>query len=218
VYGQIARTAALISRESQAPLDILILQRIVKTLTKTATSGLLLTLLTAGCSRSARHPVATVAAAAAAKEQALQQERATAAAEDEDRQELDGIPLPSRNVYTAIHTRQSWVNPFLIVTKSTVSLSILYPDDGPANSPGSEFLRPVAARRRLLELRLSDLPRALAATPENVWPYGRVIAVEEDPSATRDDRAQIRRNVESTMQILSDLGVVVYEWPPNGSR
>lgn len=148
----------------------------------------------------------------------MQQERANAAAEDEDRETLAAVPLPSRNVYMAIHTRQSWVNPFLIVTKSTVSLSILYPDNGPANSPGSEFLRPVAARRRSLELRLSDLPRALAAAPPNVWPYGRVIAVEEDPTATREDRAQIRRNVESTLQTLSDLGVVVYEWPANGSR
>jgi hypothetical protein len=42
--------------------------------------------------------------------------------------------------------------------------------------------------------------------------------VEEDPTATRQDRAQIRRNVESAMQTLSDLGVVVYEWPSNGVR
>jgi hypothetical protein len=182
------------------------------------TGALLLALLIAGCSRSAHHPVATVAAAAAAREHALQQARATAAAEDQDRQELDSIPAPSKNVYMAIHTRQSWVNPFLIVSKSTVSLSVLYPDNGPATSPGSEFLRPVAARRRVLDLRLANLPSALAASPTDVWPFGRVIAVEEDPTATRQDRAQIRRNVESAMQTLSDLGVVVYEWPSNGVR
>lgn len=203
---------------SQPLLGILIVHPIVISLTKPASGVLVLAILLGGCSRTSRHPVATVAAAAAAREHAMQQERASAAAEDVDRQELIDIPLPSKNVYMAIHTRQSWVNPFLIVTKSTVSLSILYPDNGPANSPGSEFLRPVAARRRLLELRLSDLGQALAATPPNVWPYGRVIAVEEDPTATRDDQAQIRRNVESTMQVLGDLGVVVYEWPPNGSR
>jgi hypothetical protein len=179
---------------------------------------LLLAFLMAGCSRSAHHPVATVAAAAAAREHALEQARATAAAEDEDRQELDSIPPPSKNVYMAIRTRQSWTNPFLIVSRSTVDLSILYPDNGPANTPGSEFLRPVAARRRALDLRMSDLPNALAATPSSVWPFGRVIAVEEDPTASRQDRAQIRRNVEATMQVLSDLGIVAYEWPPNGLR
>ncbi|HEY1810504.1 MAG TPA: hypothetical protein VGG42_18210 [Acidobacteriaceae bacterium] len=183
-----------------------------------ATGALLLTLWMAGCSRSARHPVSTVTAAAASKEHALQQARATAAAEDQDRQDMDSIPPPSKNVYLAIHTRQSWTNPFLIVGKATLNLSILYPDNGPANSPGSEFLRPVAARRRLLDLRPSDLPRALDATPVDVWPYGRVIAVEEDPAASRQDRAQVRRNLESTMQMLSDLGIVVYDWPTSGAR
>jgi hypothetical protein len=183
-----------------------------------ANAALLLTLWMAGCSSSARHPVSTVTAAAASKEHALQQARANAAAEDQDRQDMDSIPPPSKNVYMAIHTRQSWANPFLIVGKSTVSLSILYPDNGPANSPGSEYLRPVAARRRLLELRLSDLPRALDATPTNVWPYGRVIAVEEDPAAPGPDRAQVRRNLESTVQTLGDLGIVVYDWPPSGAR
>ena len=118
----------------------------------------------------------------------------------------------------AIHTRQSWTNPFVIVSKSTVNLTILMPDNGPAGSPGSEILRPVAARRRELDPRLSDLPEALAATPASVWPYGRVIAVEEDPLEQKTDRAQTRRNLEGTMQMLNDLGVVIYEWPSNGPR
>lgn len=180
--------------------------------------ALLLAFLITGCSGTAHHPVASVEAAAAARKQALQQARSTAVAEDQDRQELDSIPPPSKNVYMAIHTRQSWVNPFLVVSKSSVNLSVLYPDTGPANSPGSEFLRPVAARRRVLDLRVSDLSNALVATPAGVWPFGRVIAVEEDPTAPRQDRAQVRRNVEATMQILNDLGIVAYEWPPNAIR
>lgn len=118
----------------------------------------------------------------------------------------------------AIHTRQSWANPFLTVSKSTVNLSMLLPDNGPAGSPGSEILRPVAARRRVLDLRLADLPEALAAMPEGAWPYGRVLAIEEDPLEQKIDRAQVRRNVEGTMQILNDLGIVVYEWPVSSAR
>ncbi|MGC2638439.1 MAG: hypothetical protein WA294_14740, partial [Acidobacteriaceae bacterium] len=79
-------------------------------------------------------------------------------------------------------------------------------------------LRPVAARRRVLELRLADLPEALTALPPDAWPFGRVIAVEEDPTAARKDLPAVRRNVEASMQSLSDLGVVVYEWPPNITR
>jgi len=182
-------------------------------------TAFLMAFLLAGCSsHSARHPASAVEAAAAARERALQQARATAAALEQDRQELESIPPPAKTIYMAIHTRQSWTNPFLIVSKSTVNLSIVMPDNGPAGSPGSEILRPAAARRRVLDLRLSDLPEALAATPASVWPYGRVIAVEEDPLEQRVDRSQTRRNVESTMQMLNDLGVVIYDWPVAGAR
>lgn len=174
--------------------------------------ALALASLLGGCSHTTPQPAAT-----SARQQAREQARAAAAAENQDRQELASIPPPSKNTYMAIHTRQSWENPFLVVSQSTVSLSMLYPDFAPANTPGSSLLRPVAARRRVLELRLSDLPEALAAMPENTWPYGRVIAVEEDPTETRQNRAQVRRNVEATMQLLNDLGVVVYEWPGTNS-
>ena len=180
----------------------------------------LLGMALAGCSsHSARHPASTIESAAAARERALAQSRATAAALEKERQELESIPPPSKNIYLAIHTRQSWTNPFLIVSKSSVNLTILFPDDGPgAGSPGSDILRPVAARRRELDLRLSDLAEALAATPQNVWPFGRVIAVEEDPLEQKTDRSQVRRNLEATMQTLNDLGIVIYEWPANTPR
>jgi hypothetical protein len=178
-------------------------------------SALLLAALLAGCSHapSPSKAASAVEAEAARREEAAQQARAAAQAQDTDRQELAGIPLPSKTVYTAIHTRQSWSNPFLIVSKSTVNLTILYPPQGPP-SPGDSVLRPVAARRKELDLRLSDLPEALTALPADTWPYGRVIAVEEDPTAPRQDGPAVRRNVEATMQVLSDLGVVVYEWQP----
>jgi len=177
--------------------------------------ALLLAALLAGCSHapSPSKAASSVEAAAARREQAMQQARAAAQAAASDRQELAGIPLPSKTVYTAIHTRQSWNNPFLIVSKSTVNLSMLYPPMGPP-APGDSVLRLTAARRRVLDLRLADLSEALTALPPEAWPYGRVIAVEEDPNAPPSDGPAVRRNVEATMQTLSDLGVVVYEWQP----
>jgi hypothetical protein len=182
-------------------------------------SALLLASLLTGCSHapSPEKAAGSIAAAAAAREQAIEKARAAAEARDADRQELDSIPLPSKTIYMSIHTRVSWSNPFLIVGKSTVNLSMLYPPAGPP-SPGDSVLRPLAARRRALDVRLSDLPEALAALPQDTWPYGRVIAVEEDPTAPRQDGPAVRRNVEATMQMLSDLGVVVYEWQPTGTR
>lgn len=175
--------------------------------------------LVAGCSHapSPRKAAISVEAAALARERALQQAKAAAAANEAYRQQLAAIPLPAKTVYTSIHTRASWANPFLIVGKSSVNLSILYPFNGPAE-PGDTFLRPVAARRRELDLRIADLPEALSAVPPETWPWGRVIAVEEDPTAAPQDRPAVRRNVEATMQVLNDLGIVVDEWQPSSSR
>lgn len=146
-----------------------------------------------------------------------QEIKAAAQAQATDRQQLDQIPPPAKSRYMAIRTRESWGNPFLIVGKKTVTLRMMYPE-GPQSeiAPGS-LMHPSGARKRELVLRLSELPEALAALPEDSWPYGRVIALEEDPTAPRADRIQVRRNVETTIQVLNDLGVVVYEWPGPGS-
>ena len=172
------------------------------------TTALVLTLGT--CSRGNQNQAAAPQPTPQEKKAAMQ-EQAT------DRQELDQIPPPAKSRYMAIRTRESWGNPFLIVGKKTVTLRIMYPE-GPQGeiAPGS-LMHPSGARKRELVLRLSELPEALAALPEDSWPYGRVIALEEDPIAPRADRIQVRRNVETTIQVLNDLGVVVYEWPAPGS-
>ena len=140
---------------------------------------------------------------------------------DSARQELDEIPPPSKSRYLAIHTIDSWSNPFLIVGKKNVVLRIYYPDpvaNGTLSGSAlpNTMLRPSGARKRELDLRMSDLPEALAALPQESWGYGRVIAVEEDPATMRPDRPQMRRNVEAAIQMLNDLGVVVYEWSNGG--
>jgi len=59
----------------------------------------------------------------------------------------------------------------------------------------------------------SDLAAAVVALPPTAWRYGRVIAVAEAPGANPKDRAKIRRNVETAIQQLNDLGILVEEWP-----
>jgi len=53
----------------------------------------------------------------------------------------------------------------------------------------------------------------MVAVPQGAWQYGRVVAVAELPGATQKDRPKIRRNVETAIQQLNDLGIVVQEWP-----
>lgn len=145
-----------------------------------------------------------------------QQAKAAITEREAERQELEQIPPPAKNRYMAIHTKESWGNPFLIVGKKTVTLRVMNPEAPHSDAVPGNLLHPPNARKRELELRLSDLPEALASIPENSWPYGRVVAVEEDTVQARAERIQVRRNVETTIQVLNDLGVVVYEWPGAG--
>jgi hypothetical protein len=131
---------------------------------------------------------------------------------DEYRQELEQIPPPSKNRYLNVHSQEAYGNPFLVVHPATVTLNVIFRDQNPDGFTGGGLLRPAKARKQEIDVRLADLPQAIASLSPDVWPYGRVVAVEESPAAPRAERVAIRRNVEATIQILNDLGVVVDEW------
>jgi hypothetical protein len=117
----------------------------------------------------------------------------------------------------AIHTLTSWENPYLTVQENMATLHVTMADANPSDLGVGGMLRPIGARRQDLTVRVSDLPAALNAIPENAWPYGRVVAVEEAHDAPASARPAIRRNVEAAIKTLSDLGVVVYEWNEGAS-
>jgi hypothetical protein len=131
---------------------------------------------------------------------------------DAARQELEQIPPPSKNRYLSVRTKELYANPFLVVHPQTVTLIIIYRDQDPDSFNAGGVLRPAKARKQEVDVRLDDLPQALSALSPDAWPYGRVVAIEESPTAPRTERVAIRRNVEATIQILNDLGVVVDEW------
>lgn len=131
---------------------------------------------------------------------------------DTARQQLELIPPPSKTRYLAVHSLSSWDNPYVTVQQDMVTLHVTLADANTTDLGVGGMLRPVGARQQVLNVRNSDLPEALDAIPENSWPYGRVVAVEEAHNIPATDRPAVRRNVESTMKTLSDLGVVVYEW------
>jgi hypothetical protein len=163
---------------------------------------LVLAALAGGCSRNSNPTSSPQKVKAAQREEASY------------RLLLEQVPPPSKTRYMAIHTKASWDNPFLVVSSKTVSLRVMNPAP-PSSSmlPSGSMMQPESARKNLLELRLSNLAEALASVPREDWPYGRVVAVEEDPAEVSADRVQVRRNIEATMQILNNLGIVAYEWP-----
>lgn len=171
--------------------------------------ALLLLLALTACHKE-EQAVAGVAQKAANAER---QAQATATLRDQQRAQLDRIPLPTKSLYVDIHEPGAWANPFLSIEANVLDLRINITDANPSPMGQGTILRPAAARRQEVQLRPADLAEAIVALPESAWRYGRVIAVAEAPGANAKDRAKIRRNVEAAIQQLNDLGIVVEEWP-----
>ena len=143
------------------------------------------------------------------------EQRAQAAATEQDRQraELAKIPLPTKSLYRNVHERSEWANPFISVAADFLDVHVDLADANPSSFGKGSMLRPEAARRQEIQIRLKDLAQAVVSLPAGAWQYGRVVAVAESPLADRRKRAQTRRNMEAAIQKLNDLGVVVEEWP-----
>ncbi len=163
--------------------------------------------LATGCNRSAVVPDSDARASIAEKQ----------AQTELIRQQLDLIPPPSKSRYMAIHALTSWENPYLTVQGNMLTLHVTVADANTSDLGVGGILRPVGARRQDLNIRTSDLPGALNAVPQTAWPYGRVVALEEAHDTPAKARPQVRRNMETAMQILNDLGIVVYEWNESGN-
>jgi len=131
---------------------------------------------------------------------------------DSVREQLTQIPLPSKTRYLAVKTLTTWANPYLTVQGNMVTLHVTLADANTSTLGVGGMLRPVGARRQDLNVRTSDLPAALNAVPQSSWPYGRVVAVEEAHDAPQSALPQLRRNMETAIKTLNDIGVVVYEW------
>jgi hypothetical protein len=167
-----------------------------------AVACLTLPLLLAGCSRASAGTTPL-----AVSPQAVESAR----------QQLDLIPPPSKTRYMAVHSLSTWENPYLTVEDNMATLHVTLADANPSPLGVGGMLRPVGARQQDLTIRLSDLPAALNAVPQDSWPYGRVIAIEEAHDTPASDRPAVRRTVEAAIKTLGDMGVVVYEWNDGGS-
>jgi hypothetical protein len=175
--------------------------------------ALLLAVALAACHKEEQVVVGVAHEAVNAEHQAQSAAQAAASKRDQQRAELARIPLPTKSLYVNVHEPGAWANPFLSVDAETFNLRVTMTDANPSSLGQGTMLRPEAARRREIQLRPADLAEALVALPPGAWRYGRVIAVAESPQANPKDRPKVLRNVETAIQQLNDLGLVVEEWP-----
>lgn len=171
------------------------------------------TLLLAGCNRA----VVDTGPRGNTNQQQDQQQSALGAETELVRQQIDLIPPPSKSRYMAIHSLTAWENPYLTVQGAMVTLHVTVADANSSDLGVGGILRPAGARHQNLNIRTADLSAALNSVPRTSWPYGRVVAIEEAHDVPASARPEVRRNLETAMQLLNDLGVVVYEWSESGN-
>jgi hypothetical protein len=176
-------------------------------------AGAAIALLVLGSVFACHREEQAVAGVAKSAVNAEHRAQATATERDKERSALELIPVPTKSMYVDVHEPSQWQNPFLTVGADMIDLRIELPDQQLGSFGDGSMLRPPGARRQEMQVRMSDLGKAVSAIPSGAWHYGRVIAVAESPEASRKDRPQIRRNVEAVINQLNDLGVVVEEWP-----
>jgi hypothetical protein len=131
---------------------------------------------------------------------------------DEARRDLARIPPPSKNLYMSVTDLNAWENPSLTVQEKMISLHVLMPDSNPSDLGKGTMLRPENARRQILNIDPDNLAEALNSIPQEAWPYGRVVAIEEAHEAPAAARVALRRNIEKAVDTLQNIGVVADEW------
>ena len=111
---------------------------------------------------------------------------------------LQAIPAADPAKYGSKTQTSDWKNPYLIVRDDGIGLLDLSNDE-------IHILKP------------DEVPAALAALPASAWPYGRVVAVEENSTAAGSEstKAQLRQNRALLAGSLEELKIAI-NWVPSG--
>ena len=111
----------------------------------------------------------------------------------------------------AVGSYDTWENPYITVEPDMLVVHILFSDVNPSSFGAGGMLRPTGARRQEVNIALPKLGQAMVAIPPTSWPYGRVIGVEEAHQTPGQEEVTVRRNLEYTVGLLNELGIVAYD-------
>lgn len=149
-----------------------------------------------------------------ATQQRAEQQKALAG----ERQQLDQIPPPEKSKFLGVRSYDTWENPYITVQPDMVTLHVLLADVNPTAFGAGGMLRPIGARRQVIDISMGKLAEAMVAIPANSWPYGRVVGVEEAHSTPGKDEPAVRRNLETAVNLLNDLGITAFDVSEGNAR
>jgi hypothetical protein len=103
------------------------------------------------------------------------------------------IPPPDPNKYRSVTDARDWQNPYLMVQANGI--------------------RPITAAAGASPMSPVGVVAYLEKLPSSAWPYGLVVAVQENGVRAPGDDARIKRNREELVGLLEEAGVRVSLWP-----
>ena len=121
----------------------------------------------------------------------------TAADAGKDRSTLKNrIPPANPAKYRSVVDAREWQNPYLMVHAKGIDA------------------RPINAATETPTMAPADVISYLEKLPSIAWPYGLVVAVQENGLRASGDDSQLKRNREELVRLLEKAGMKVELWPP----
>ena len=98
-------------------------------------------------------------------------------------------------MYRSVRDAPEWQNPYLIVQANGIDA------------------RPISAATEAPTMSPVDVVAYLEKLPSMAWPYGLVVAVQENGVRAPGDDARIKRKREELVRLLENAGIKVTLWP-----
>jgi hypothetical protein len=105
------------------------------------------------------------------------------------------IPGPDPHEYSAVRDARDWQNPYLMVNANGIDA------------------RPISAATEAKTMPAADVVAYLEKLPSIAWPYGLVVAVQENGLRAPGDDARVKSNKEELVRLLEKAGIKVALWP-----
>jgi hypothetical protein len=105
------------------------------------------------------------------------------------------IPSPDPQKYSPVRDARDWQNPYLMVNANGIDA------------------RPISAATEARTMSPADVVAYLEKLPYIAWPYGLVVAVQENDLRAPGDDAPVKRNKEELVRLLEKAGIKVALWP-----
>ena len=112
---------------------------------------------------------------------------------------LSALPDANPAKYRGVTGMGAWQNPYLIIKPDGVGLVDL---------PNNE----------IHILKPDEVSEALARRDASAWPYGRVVAMEEGPTTSDEEKAKLRANRGIVTGALEGEKVQIQWMPPESSK